>query len=79
MKLAEACAVDPKTAERWINVGRTPHRRHRWATAYLLGVDEACLWPEVVTPKERQEAAGGELVSITPTGPRYRERRCYGC
>lgn len=66
VRLAESCAVDPKTAERWINAGRTPHRRHRWATAHLLGVDEAYLWPEVVTPKERREASGSELVSIYP-------------
>jgi hypothetical protein len=62
--LAKACRVDPKTAERWVNVGRVPHRRHRWAAARALAVDEAYLWPEVVA--RRQLSANDELVAIYP-------------
>jgi transcriptional regulator with XRE-family HTH domain len=63
-ELAKACDVDPKTVERWVSVGRVPHRRHRWATARRLGVDEAYLWPQVVA--RRQLKANDELVAIYP-------------
>src|SRR4051794_30141848 len=43
--LAEALRVDPKSVERWIS-GRTPYRRHRYAVAARLGVDEVYLWPD---------------------------------
>ncbi|MFJ9174955.1 multiprotein-bridging factor 1 family protein [Streptomyces sp. NPDC102360] len=43
--LAEACSVDPKTVGRWV-AGRVPHRRHRWAAANCLAVEETHLWPE---------------------------------
>ena len=40
-KLAEAVDVDAKTVERWISLGRIPHRRHRWATAKRLEIGRA--------------------------------------
>lgn len=46
--LAEAIEVDPKSVERWIN-GRTPYRRHRYAVATHLGVDEVYLWPDALS------------------------------
>jgi hypothetical protein len=46
-EVAAQVGVDPKTVERWIVLGRIPHRSHRWATASLLGTDEAYLWPEL--------------------------------
>jgi hypothetical protein len=64
--LAQTCEVDPKTAERWISLGRVPHRRHRWAAAHLLDVDEAYLWPDAVSIRDRRTAAGSELVAIYP-------------
>jgi hypothetical protein len=42
-EVAAQVGVDPKTVERWIVLGRIPHRSHRWATASLLGTDEAYL------------------------------------
>jgi len=62
-----ACAnVDAKTVERWIGMGRLPHRRHRWATAKFLGVDEAYLWPDLLSmfPGRRQVASRSELVEL---------------
>jgi transcriptional regulator with XRE-family HTH domain len=66
--LAECAEVDAKTVERWIRDGRTPHRGHRWATARKLGVDEAYLWPEVLSgsPGRRQDAGRSELVALYP-------------
>src|SRR5690606_29584996 len=49
--LAAAVGVDPKSVERWIG-GRTPYRRHRYAVAAHLGVDEAYLWPDALTPEQ---------------------------
>ncbi len=43
--LAQKTEVDPKTTQRWIN-GRTPHQRHRWKIAEILGEREEYLWPE---------------------------------
>src|SRR5262245_32512753 len=67
-ELADCCGVDPKTVERWIRPGRVPHRRHRWATAHRLEVDESYLWPEVLSAGNgrREEAGASELVAIYP-------------
>ncbi len=58
---ATGARVDPKTVQRWLG-GRTPHQRHRWALAKLLGEDEDYLWPDAVSTK--REASGAELVSL---------------
>jgi hypothetical protein len=58
--------VDPKTVERWIVLGRIPHRSHRWATASLLGTDEAYLWPELADERRTQAASTSELVTLYP-------------
>ena len=47
--LGEDLGVDHKTVERWIS-GRLPYRRHRFAAASRLGVDEAYLWPDALVP-----------------------------
>ena len=67
-ELAEHCGVDPKTVERWISLGRIPHRRHRWATAHRLEVDETYLWPDVPTARHggHEDAALSELVAVYP-------------
>ncbi|MDT0493150.1 XRE family transcriptional regulator [Streptomyces griseus] len=64
-EVAEACAVDPKTASRWI-AGRVPHRRHRWTVANLLRVDETYLWPEAGQRTPRLGATQSELVDTYP-------------
>jgi hypothetical protein len=62
--VAAQVGVDPKTVERWIVLGRVPHRSHRWATASLLGTDEAYLWPEIADNRRTQAASAAELVTL---------------
>jgi hypothetical protein len=62
--VAAQVGVDPKTVERWIILGRIPHRSHRWATASLLGTDEAYLWPEIADDRRTQAASAAELVTL---------------
>nr|MDT0662977.1 helix-turn-helix transcriptional regulator [Micromonospora sp. DSM 115978] len=66
--LADECGVDPKTVDRWISLGRVPHRRHRWATARKLGAEEAYLWPEVLAAAggRRGDATQAELIEVFP-------------
>ncbi|GAA3142282.1 XRE family transcriptional regulator [Planomonospora alba] len=66
--LAEACGVEAKTVERWVNTGRVPHRRHRWAAAKLLTADETYLWPDVLkqSSTRKVEANRSELLEIYP-------------
>src|SRR4029450_6457623 len=64
--VAAQVGVDPKTVERWIVPGRLPHRSHRWATASLLGTDEAYLWPELADERRTQAASTSELVTLYP-------------
>ncbi|GAA1890905.1 helix-turn-helix domain-containing protein [Streptantibioticus ferralitis] len=64
-KLAEVCSVDPKTVDRWISTGRTPHRRHRFAVAQRLGVEETYLWPPAgATAGPGEAAARSELIDV---------------
>ena len=65
-EVAAQVGVDPKTVERWIVLGRIPHRSHRWATASLLGTDEAYLWPELADERRTQAASSSELVTLYP-------------
>ena len=76
-EVAAQVGVDPKTVERWIVLGRVPHRSHRWATASLLGTDEAYLWPELADERRTQAASTSELVTLYPNrgavpGPLWR-------
>jgi hypothetical protein len=48
--VAAQVRVDPKTVQRWL-AGRTPHTRHRWAVAALVGEDEGYLWPTAASPR----------------------------
>lgn len=64
-EVAAACAVDPKTASRWVG-GRVPHRRHRWTVANLLQVDESYLWAEAGHRTSRLDASQSELVDTYP-------------
>ncbi|MET8008279.1 helix-turn-helix domain-containing protein [Nonomuraea glycinis] len=64
--LAEAIEVDPKTVERWVTKGREPYRKHRFATASYLGVDEAYLWPDALSPEQVTSASQSEIIAIYP-------------
>ena len=64
--LAEEIGVDQKTVERWITKGRTPYRRHRYAVASRLGVDETYLWPDALSTEQQTSASSSELVTIYP-------------
>ncbi|MEU4563766.1 helix-turn-helix transcriptional regulator [Actinoplanes sp. NPDC023936] len=63
--LAEALNVDPKSVERWIS-GRTPYRRHRYAVATQLGVDEVYLWPDALSADQVASASESEIINIYP-------------
>ena len=45
--LAASVGVDPKTCERWITMGRTPHPGNAAQTARLLGEEVSYLWPDL--------------------------------
>jgi transcriptional regulator with XRE-family HTH domain len=66
-QLAEHVRVDAKTVERWIHMGRVPHRETRWAVAHELDVDEVYLWPELLEDRsdsELEESIQSELVGV---------------
>jgi transcriptional regulator with XRE-family HTH domain len=63
--LATALQVDPKSVERWIS-GRTPYRRHRYAVAAHLGVDESYLWPDALTTDQVANASDSEIINVHP-------------
>ena len=62
--VAERLAVDRKTAERWITVGRSPYRRHRHELAALLRESETYLWPDALDAGRRAEVARSEVVEL---------------
>ncbi|MFC6566528.1 XRE family transcriptional regulator [Actinoplanes utahensis] len=51
--------------ERWIT-GRTPYRRHRYAVAARLGVDEVYLWPDALSSDQVASASESEIINIYP-------------
>lgn len=65
-QLAERLQVDVKTAERWISGLRAPYRKHRFAVAALLGVDETYLWPDALNRNQVSAASESEILSIFP-------------
>ena len=64
--LAERLGVDEKTVERWITQGRTPYRRHRYAVAARLELDETYLWPDALSREQVASASESEIVTIYP-------------
>ncbi|MFD0851176.1 helix-turn-helix domain-containing protein [Actinomadura adrarensis] len=64
--LAEAIDVDPKTVERWITKDRTPYRRHRYAVASQLGLDETYLWPDALSKEQVTAVSDSEIVTVYP-------------
>jgi transcriptional regulator with XRE-family HTH domain len=61
--LGEELGVDHKTVERWIS-GRVPYRRHRYAVASRLGVDEAYLWPGALSREQVTAVSDSEVLAI---------------
>jgi transcriptional regulator with XRE-family HTH domain len=70
-EFADELGVDPKTAQRWITLGRTPHRTTATRAAKLLSVPPSWLWSEL--DHAEHGAADGEVI---PTAPWF--RRCSG-
>jgi transcriptional regulator with XRE-family HTH domain len=64
--LANAVQVDPKTVERWITASREPYRKHRYAVAAVLGVDESFLWPEALSREQVAAASESEILTVYP-------------
>src|SRR5262249_41098510 len=65
-QLAAAVDVDLKTVERWITKDRMPYRRHRYAVAAHLGIDEVYLWPDALTRDQVANASESEIINIYP-------------
>lgn len=61
--LAEATGVDPKSVERWVNLGRIPRRRTAIQAAEILGEDVHALWPALRQARTAR-AVSPELVSL---------------
>jgi transcriptional regulator with XRE-family HTH domain len=64
--LADELSVDQKTVERWISFGRLPYRKHRYAAASRLGVDEAYLWLDALSKEQVAAASDSEVLAIYP-------------
>ncbi|MFJ5553222.1 DUF5919 domain-containing protein [Streptomyces sp. NPDC093225] len=61
--LASATGVDPKSVERWVNLGRTPRRATALLAAETLGEDVHALWP-VLRQARAARAVSPELVAL---------------
>lgn len=61
---ADELGVDPKTVQRWITTGRTPHQTTAQRAAKLLGVPMIWLWPDLDKPQAGNNSA--EVVAFYP-------------
>ncbi len=61
--LAEATGVDPKSVERWVNLGRVPRRRTAIRAAECLGEDVNALWPALQQARTAR-AVSRELIAL---------------
>jgi hypothetical protein len=61
--LATAVEVDPKSVERWVNLGRTPRRTTALEAAKVLGEDVHALWPTLRQARPAR-AISPELVAL---------------
>ncbi|MBB1262027.1 helix-turn-helix domain-containing protein [Streptomyces alkaliterrae] len=61
--LALRVEVDPKTVERWVNLGRTPRRAAALRAAEALGDDVHALWPALRQPRAAR-AVSPDLVTL---------------
>jgi transcriptional regulator with XRE-family HTH domain len=61
--LAQEVEVDPKSVERWVNLGRTPRRTTALQAAKALGEDVHALWPALRQARPAR-AISPELVAL---------------
>ncbi|GAA2458340.1 DUF5919 domain-containing protein [Streptomyces pulveraceus] len=61
--LADVTGVDPKSVERWVNLGRTPRRATALAAAEALEEDVHALWPALRQARSAR-AVSPELVAL---------------
>ncbi|MDC7337192.1 helix-turn-helix domain-containing protein [Streptomyces lydicus] len=61
--LAARAQVDPKSVERWVNLGRTPRRATALLAAETLGEDVHALWPALRQARSAR-AVSFELVAL---------------
>lgn len=61
--LAVEVGVDPKSVERWVNLGRTPRRVTALRAAQALGEDIHALWPALRQARSAR-AVSPELVAL---------------
>ncbi|MFI6683076.1 helix-turn-helix domain-containing protein [Streptomyces sp. NPDC050485] len=61
--LASVTGVDPKSVERWVNLGRTPRRATAIKAAETLGEDVHTLWPTLRQARAAR-AVSPELVAL---------------
>ncbi|MEX2969175.1 XRE family transcriptional regulator [Streptomyces sp. C184] len=61
--LAARAQVDPKSVERWVNLGRTPRRATALLAAETLGEDVHALWPALRQARAAR-AVSSELVAL---------------
>ncbi|MFE5208787.1 XRE family transcriptional regulator [Streptomyces sp. NPDC056600] len=61
--LAQAVEVDPKSVERWVNLGRIPRRVTAFQAAKALGEDVHALWPALRQARPAR-AISPELVGL---------------
>lgn len=61
--LAQEVEVDPKSVERWVNLGRTPRRGTALQAAQALGEDVHALWPALRQARPAR-AISPELVAL---------------
>ncbi|MGW9070094.1 XRE family transcriptional regulator [Streptomyces yangpuensis] len=61
--LASVTGVDPKSVERWVNLGRTPRRATALLAAEILGEDVHALWPALRQARAAR-AVSPELVAL---------------
>lgn len=64
--IATRVGVDPRTAERWITLGRNPYPKHRHQIAAILRESETYLWPSAMNDAERNRAAESEILHVYP-------------
>jgi hypothetical protein len=65
--LAQSVEVDPKSVERWVNLGRTPRRLTAMRAAETLGEDVHALWPAL---RQARAARGASPEFVTLYGQR---------
>ncbi|MGY5133748.1 XRE family transcriptional regulator [Streptomyces nigrescens] len=61
--LAARAQVDPKSVQRWVNLGRTPRRATALLAAETLGEDVHALWPALRQARSAR-AVSSELVAL---------------